>query len=408
MSWQGITGHDRIALEFARAHARGRLGGSFLFIGPDGIGKRSFAFALAKTLLCTGRKAGVDDSRLLESFVPCEKCESCRLFRGESDQVLPEETKDVAAKTAPKKIRGVRDVAIKNPVNEVKSGEILLPPHPDFYYVCKPPDKTLLPLELLIGEKENRMRSGLCYEISRKPFVGTRKFAVVDDTDLFNPEGANALLKTLEEPPSGSILILLGTNLARQLPTIRSRCQIVRFLPLPEKDLARLLVEQKLVASSEQAEKLAVFSDGSLRTAAACCDSEGVRFRSELCSRLGKGKLFWPDLAKFVLLHVEAKSQSKEKENATVRRDRLRSAMTTAAEFFTNVVRVREKGDISGSLPVYRPAMEAIVQTSKVDTETALSCAERSCEARSQIDQMINLPYIVEAWASDIAQYINR
>ncbi|MBQ4194789.1 MAG: hypothetical protein II622_01645, partial [Thermoguttaceae bacterium] len=52
MAWQGIQGVDGIALQFARANRRGRLGGSFLFVGPNGVGKRTFAFALAKTLLC--------------------------------------------------------------------------------------------------------------------------------------------------------------------------------------------------------------------------------------------------------------------------------------------------------------------------------------------------------------------
>ena len=408
MSWQGIVGHDRIALEFARADARGRLGGSFLFVGPDGIGKRSFAFVLAKTLLCTGRKKlsdHDDDSLLMENFVPCDHCESCRLFRNQPIESLDQEPQNAAPKATPKKIRGVRDVAIKNPTAEVKPGEIVLPAHPDFYYVCKPPDKMLLPLELLVGEKENRMRSGLCFEISRKPFVSARKFAVVDDTDLLNLEGANSLLKTLEEPPAGSILILLGTNLAMQLPTIRSRCQIIRFLPLAQNELAQLLVEQKIATSMEQGEKLAVFSDGSLRAARICCDADGVRFRSELCTRLAQGKLFWPDLAKFVLSYVDAKNESQEKESATVRRERLRGILTTASELFTNFVRAHELGDISGSLPVYRPAVETLLKSTALDVETALDCAQRSCEAKSQIENMINLPYIVEAWASDIAKY---
>ncbi len=394
-------------MEFARADARGRLGGSFLFVGPEGIGKRSFAFALAKTLLCTGRKAlsaQTDESRLLENFAPCDHCESCRLFHDSSTEVLAEESQEDSVKSSPKKIRGVRDITLKNPVVEAKAGEVVLPAHPDFFYVCKPPDKTLLPLELLVGEKENRMRSGLCFEIARKPFVSSRKFAVVDDTDLLNLEGANSLLKTLEEPPAGSILILLGTNLAMQLPTIRSRCQIIRFQPLAESQLAQLLVEQKFAASMEQGEKLAAFSDGSLRAAMNYRDADGVRFRSELCTRLSQGKLFWPDLAKFVLDYVDAKNKGQEKESATLRRERLRGVLATASELFTNFVRARELGNIAGALPVYRPAVETLFKSS-LDTETALDCAERSCEARSQIENMINLPYIVEAWAGDIARY---
>ena len=84
--------------------------------------------------------------------------------------------------------------------------------HPDLETVAKPPDKSFLPLELLIGDKEHRMREGLCYRLSLRPLLGGRKIAVIDDADYLNAEGANSLLKTLEEPPPGSLLILIGTS----------------------------------------------------------------------------------------------------------------------------------------------------------------------------------------------------
>jgi len=63
--------------------------------------------------------------------------------------------------------------------------------------------------------------------------MGGRKVAIIDDADHLNEEGANCLLKTLEEPPPCSVLILIGTSADKQLPTIRSRCQTIRFSPLP-------------------------------------------------------------------------------------------------------------------------------------------------------------------------------
>ena len=65
--------------------------------------------------------------------------------------------------------------------------------------------------------------------------------AIVDDADDLNDEAANAFLKTLEEPPPGAVLILIGTSAELQLETIVSRCQVVRFDPLPEPELAALL-----------------------------------------------------------------------------------------------------------------------------------------------------------------------
>ncbi len=71
---------------------------------------------------------------------------------------------------------------------------------------------------MLIGDRENRMRAGLCHDISMRPYSGRRKIAIMDDADFLNVEGANSLLKTLEEPPPDSLLILVA-------PTFKASCQ---------------------------------------------------------------------------------------------------------------------------------------------------------------------------------------
>src|SRR5215471_14678268 len=102
-----IRGHQQIADRFRRALARGRLASTFLFVGPPGIGKRTFALTLAQGLLCER----VPEERL----DPCGECPSCR---------------QVKALT-----------------------------HPDVELVTRPPDKNFIPLELLIGDAEHRMRA---------------------------------------------------------------------------------------------------------------------------------------------------------------------------------------------------------------------------------------------------------
>ena len=92
-------------------------------------------------------------------------------------------------------------------------------------------DKRALQLDQFVGDEEHRNRQGLCHDISLKPYLASQRVAVIDYADTFNTSTANALLKTLEEPPPHSLIILLGTSETRQLPTIRSRAQIVR-LPL--------------------------------------------------------------------------------------------------------------------------------------------------------------------------------
>ena len=179
------------------------MASSFLFAGPDGIGKRTFAVKLAQALLCENSPE--------EALDPCEHCPACI---------------------------------------QVDAGT-----HPDFQLISKPEDKSFIPLELLIGDKEHRRREGLCRHIALKPYMG-RKIAVIDDADYLNAEGANALLKTLEEPPPRSVLILIGASPAKQLPTIRSRCQLVRFQPLDADAVAQLLSAQGIAENPAEARRL--------------------------------------------------------------------------------------------------------------------------------------------------------
>ncbi len=151
--------------------------------------------------------------------------------------------------------------------------------HPDLFQIGRPKEKADIPVALLIGEANKRMQEGLCHDISLKPFMGGRRVAIIDDADHLNEEGANCLLKTLEEPPPHSVLILIGTSAERQLPTIRSRSQIIRFAPLEPEVLAGLLLAQDLVADPAQARQLAEYSGGSLQRAAELADPELWDFR---------------------------------------------------------------------------------------------------------------------------------
>jgi len=328
--WQTIQGHDTIVERFRRAFGRGRLSGSFLFVGPPGVGKRRFAFALAMGLLCKKQ----------DNLNPCGNCDSCKLFGGVSSTNLDFES-----------------------VAFVSS-------HPDLYYISKPPDKSFLPMELLVGDKEHRGRTGLCYDISRTPFLGNRKVAILNDADFFNAEGANALLKTLEEPPTDAVLILIGTSTAKQLPTIRSRCQIVRFSPLPPDILSEILVEKGFVTSALQGERIAVQAEGSLDLAKELADGDVDSLRAELTKSLAAPH--WDAVALAIKLNELVEALGKE---APLRRRRTRLIFGLAVEHFRNEMR-------------------------EDDSRRAVRRLERTLDALEHVDRHANLPFVIEAWSA--------
>ena len=180
MSWQRIRGHDNLIQAFQRAVQRGRLAHAYLLVGPAGVGKRLFAGELARALLCENPPSG-----RLEA---CDHCPSCLL---------------AAAGT-----------------------------HPDLVQAGLPEGCNEWPVDLM----REVVKSFIL-----KSARGRGKMAVLDDADDFNEESANCFLKTLEEPPPGSLLLLIGTSADLQLRTIVSRCQVVRFAPLPEPLVAELL-----------------------------------------------------------------------------------------------------------------------------------------------------------------------
>ncbi len=344
MSWHGIQGHDAVVELFRRALERKRLASSFLFAGPSGIGKRTFALKLAQAMLCTERPEAALD--------PCETCPSCTM--------------------------------------------VLAGTHPDVDLVSKPADKAFLPLELLIGQREHRRQEGLCHNIGLKPFLGGRKIAVIDDADFLNAEGANCLLKTLEEPPPQSVLILVGTSPAKQLPTIRSRCQLVRFRPLAPEVVAELLLSKGLVPDAAQAQRLAEHSEGSIQRAVELADPDLWAFRSTLYEHLSAPVLdsvrFAPGISAFV---------DEAGKEASARRGRLRQVIGFAARFYQGLLRAQGGAALPEDPDLRRFVDEAL--RARPGGDAAAAQLDRCLEALEQIDRNANQSTLIEAWLDALA-----
>ncbi|MCR9295759.1 MAG: AAA family ATPase [bacterium] len=343
MRWEDLLGHDQQQTWFRTAARNGRLATSFLLVGPDGIGKRCFARLIAKGLLCRNAPARELDF--------CNACEDCA---------------QVDAST-----------------------------HPDLIQVSKPAERSELPIKLLIGEADKRMREGLCYEISLKPYAGRRKIAILDDADYLNAEGANCLLKTLEEPPTNSLLFLIGSSLQRQLPTIRSRCQCILFQPLEASAMAQLIRRGALgdeyastvsTLSEEALQNLIAQADGSLTKARLVADEEFRDFRSQLESMLTSRQIPLTALAKEMGALVDAAGK-----DARARRDRMRVVFEMAAALYRRIC---------------LQAAEENLDSRAVATH--IRCWNRCLQAIQEVDRNANQAALIEAWSSDLALISGR
>ena len=344
LDWSAVKGHEQQRIWFSTALARGRLATSFLFVGPSGIGKRTFARMLAKSLLCRNTAATELDC--------CCQCEDCA---------------QVEAST-----------------------------HPDLIQVSKPEDKAYLPIELLIGEREKRMREGLCHDISLKPWGGRRKIAILDDADTLNTEGANSLLKTLEEPPVNSMLILIGTSLQKQLPTIRSRCQSIVFKKLENENLTNLILANDLAETNEAAEVLAANAKGSLARAAQVADPELQQFFADMLPLLVARQLDIVELAKQIGAAVD--SVGKE---GRLKRERLKLILQFTADFYRAIA--LDLTETANQPEYVVRATKSWLERRNHDTASALKLWNRCLTAIEEVDRNANQASLLAAWSSDLS-----
>ena len=176
-------GHDAALAELEDAFRSGRMHHAWLIAGPEGVGKRSFALKLAQALLC---------ERVPEAELdPRETCPACV--------------------------------------------QVLAGTHPDLELVARPEGRSGLLVEQFIGTLEKRGQEGMCHNLARRPMMGTRRVAVIDDADTLDGEAANCLLKLLEEPPPRSVLILIGTS-AEPDVGLSSPARQFKSVVLPEPD----------------------------------------------------------------------------------------------------------------------------------------------------------------------------
>lgn len=344
MSWEDLLGHDQWVERFRQAIRQNRLAHAFLFVGPPGVGKRRFAILLAKSLFC--RSAQPADLR------PCGRCQNCVL---------------------------------------VEAGT-----HPDLLLVSKPEDKSEFPVELLIGDREHRGQEGVCRALALKPVLAPRRILIIDDADFLNPESANALLKTIEEPPPGAVIILIATSLARQLPTIRSRCQIIRFRPLPAGVVAHKLVELGFAESVDQAEELAAASGGSIGRAIELAQMDGIHFQHELIEGLKRLPNSLADL-------VEKTTNFSEKgQSSAEAKSRLRLMFEWSAGFFAD--QLRQESPLGDSGSGGKARVTTRTASWLLAPEKLLQALDLTLSLEEYVERNVNRACLLQTWLQRLAE----
>lgn len=190
-----IVGHEQIIQYLQQTLGREQLSHAYLFVGAPGIGKATVAKYFINTLVCLNRAK-------VMMPVPCGQCRACQ------------------------------HVAHHN--------------HPDVVWV-----------ERMVDEKSGKLKKNISIEqvrtlehrLSLRSFFDSYKIGVIDEAERMSIEAANSLLKTLEEPPGQTLLVIITAQLSALPATVVSRCQVVRFTPINTETIEQYLhihgIEQK-------------------------------------------------------------------------------------------------------------------------------------------------------------------
>ncbi len=207
-----MSGHDAQTTAVLSAARSGRLHHAWLLTGPKGVGKAGFAHAVAKRLLAEA--AGPDPG---------------------GEELTVSDTHPIA--------------------HLIAAGS-----HPDFVLIDRAINERTGERARSIGVDQIRQ---LASRFATTPSLSRRRIVIIDAADDMERAAANALLKNLEEPPQGTIFLLISHAAGRLLPTIRSRCTVLKFAKLPDDAMTSVLRAQLPDVSFEEIEALTAIGNGS-------------------------------------------------------------------------------------------------------------------------------------------------
>ncbi len=325
----GIIGHEKIVRHMSGAVSVGKISHAYLFEGEKGSGKRFLADYFAKLMLCEHpvKEMGPDGK---ERLAPCGKCLTCR---------------------------------------KVADGN-----HPDLIHVTH--EK---PNVLAVGE----VREQVVNSVALFPYEAELKIYVIPDADLMNEAAQNAILKTIEEPPSYVVILLLAENANRLLPTIRSRCLTLPVRPIDEKLITEYLIGE-LKIPDYLARMAAAFSAGNIGRA--------IRFASS--SEFEEMK----DTVIGILKHLDTGEDSdvvEQTRTLATYKNEIRECIDLMLLWFKDLLVVKATGDMNRI--VYQENYPALQQQAAHRTYNAIEEAVQAMEeAKAQLRANVNFDNVIE------------
>ncbi len=355
-----------------------RVPHAYIFHGPSGIGKELFAKGLAQLFLCEAPTTCAingpepDDSKPTEIRVGCGACRSCQ---------------------------------------SAKAGT-----HPDLHLIHR-----LLAREHPEPEVRKRkarfvsvdvIRHFLINRVALKPQLGRHKVFIVCEADRMNDAAQNAALKTLEEPPPNTTIILIVRSTEGLLPTTLSRCQIVRFDPLPGEFVLDSLAQLRPDLDKNLADWYAKLSGGSVGLALEHIDDNLYAINQQLMEQLesvmqgrcdGIAEL-WSDQAK-ALGELE-KKRDPEISPTEASRQGLKSVLFLASAFFSDLLRA--SCGVSGTT-VNRDTVDRFKNlAAKIHPERISDAIGRIAQTERQLDQNVNAQLCIETLLFDLVDLVNK
>ena len=327
-----IFGQDQAVETVRRAYLADRLPHGMVFAGPAGVGKATTARALGALFLCDKPKADA----------PCGRCESCRVFE---------------------------------PGN-----------HPDYHVVYR----QLVRLEKEAAKARDLsvgvVREYLIGPANRKPVMNRGKVFVVEEAELMNPTAQNSLLKTLEEPAGRTLILLLTDQPGALLPTVRSRCQTIRFAALPEATVRAQL--EKRGVDRPQAADAARLAAGSLGLALKWVEDGVVAAAAELTRQVdqlaaGRGA---DDLPAWFKKSADVYAEKQ------LERDKLASKDAATREGLTLYLRIAAEHVRRGMAASDDPE----------SLERACATIDAVARAETYLDENVNVPLVLQQLAATL------